>query len=253
MEQLDSLRRDILPYTTLDGYASVRENHQYTVRSIYFDTPRFTAYREKVEGVKVRKKLRIRSYNEEQTADAVFLEIKSKVNQQGMKQRAQIPFDRLSAFFDLLVADKFIPPGPNHEVWRDNAERFLFHYIHHSLKPVVLVTYEREAYVGRFDWALRVTFDKHLRFLPLPKLTELFQDNELKHIAPRFFVLEIKFHGGFAPWLQSVVNKHGLIRTSISKYGSCVAASGILHPSSPHTLSSDQQLRGMRWKKEVRI
>jgi hypothetical protein len=60
-----------------------------------------------------------------------------------------------------------------------------------------------------------------------PALKDLYRESGLKHLAPRFFIVEIKFGNAFAPWLQAIVRKHGLTRISVSKYGSCVTTSGV--------------------------
>ena len=54
----------------------VRPDGSYFIRSIYFDDPDFTAYNEKLAGVKERTKYRIRFYNHDDSV--IFLERKSK-------------------------------------------------------------------------------------------------------------------------------------------------------------------------------
>ncbi len=65
VSRMDQLREAIRPYVELDPYADMMENHEYTVRSVYFDTSRFDYYYEKIDGYKIRKKIRIRGYNEQ--------------------------------------------------------------------------------------------------------------------------------------------------------------------------------------------
>jgi hypothetical protein len=250
VERLDAIREDILRFATLDGYASREKHHHYTVRSIYFDTPRFDAYREKIEGIKIRKKLRIRSYNQWDTDRIAFLEIKSKMDRRGMKHRAPIRFEDLPAFLQAKEVEEFVLPGATLSRSLDNARRFLFHYVRSSMRPVILVAYEREAYQGCFDATLRITLDKHLRFSPFPTVTELFQEQTLRHVAPRYFILEIKFGNGFAQWLQAIVRKHSLVRTSISKYGACIDASKEIRPLLPRR-SMDTQSQELLWRGEA--
>ena len=49
---LPVLRKMIAPYIELDTHVEHKETHQYSVRSIYFDTPNFDYYFDKLEGVK---------------------------------------------------------------------------------------------------------------------------------------------------------------------------------------------------------
>jgi hypothetical protein len=59
-----------------------RDSHaidgKYLIRSLYFDTPTDKALREKVDGVNIREKFRIRYYNND--TSLIHLEKKSKVN-----------------------------------------------------------------------------------------------------------------------------------------------------------------------------
>ena len=53
-------------------------NGKYLIRSLYFDTPHDKALREKIDGVNIREKFRIRLYNGD--TSFIVLEKKSKVN-----------------------------------------------------------------------------------------------------------------------------------------------------------------------------
>lgn len=45
--KLDNLRSDLTPFTELDKYSEIDDRKEYTVRSIYYDTPGFECYVEK--------------------------------------------------------------------------------------------------------------------------------------------------------------------------------------------------------------
>ena len=62
-ELLDDIRAMLLPYVRLDSYLSKSDSVDYTVRSIYFDTCRLSLYQEKISGLKLRKKFRLRGYD----------------------------------------------------------------------------------------------------------------------------------------------------------------------------------------------
>jgi hypothetical protein len=246
MERLDAVRRDILPFTTLDPFASRRKDHQYTVRSIYFDTPRLNAYREKIEGVAVRRKLRIRSYNELQDGSTAFLEIKRRIDQRLIKDRTAVRFEDLPTLLNARAAPEPAQFGREPAKSIDCSGRFLFHIIRSSMIPVILVTYQREAYKGHLDRELRITFDKHLRYLALPALLELFQDDELRSLAPRFFIMEIKFDKGLSPWLQTVVKRHNVTRASASKYAMCISASAEFRSLLPRRMIETHHSQALR-------
>ena len=75
---LPDLRRALKPFLSLDDFAMQRDKKEYTVRSIYYDTKTLEFYFEKIEGYKIRKKIRIRGYNQLLGEKVVFLEIKRK-------------------------------------------------------------------------------------------------------------------------------------------------------------------------------
>ena len=54
------------------------ENGTYRIRSLYFDSASDKALREKIDGVNLREKFRIRYYNEDKSV--IHLEKKSKIN-----------------------------------------------------------------------------------------------------------------------------------------------------------------------------
>src|SRR5699024_6341318 len=72
--------------------------------SVYYDTSRLRFYFEKIEGLKFRRKLRIRRYGETgEAADEnspVSVEIKQRVNRVTQKRRVILPYERALARFD---------------------------------------------------------------------------------------------------------------------------------------------------------
>ena len=60
----------------------------YQIRSLYFDTLSDKALREKIDGVNIREKFRIRYYNED--ASFIVLEKKSKINGLCAKESCRI-------------------------------------------------------------------------------------------------------------------------------------------------------------------
>jgi len=227
---LEALRTSLLPYVTLDPFAARKKDKFYTIRSIYLDTPGLRSYREKLEGVKVRRKYRIRGYDAPADAHRVFLEIKQKVDQVGFKYRCQLPAKDLCGLLETREVERFILPEPDTEQAFANAHRFLFGLERGGMMPVMLVVYEREAFVGSIDSRVRITFDYNLRCAPLPEVSRLFDETELRSVVPGLAVVEIKFDRYYGPWLKSIVNDHALVRTSMSKYASCVCASRDIAP-----------------------
>lgn len=220
--KMEILRQMLLPFVNVDEFAETSGSNQYTVRSIYFDTPRFDNYFEKIDGIKNRKKVRLRGYDTEAPDNTVFLEIKRKYEIPIVKFRAPLKFvDALDMFEStkinghILKHDKF-PKG------YENSQRFFFQVFSKNLRPVVLVTYEREAYLSKFDKTVRITFDKNLRSKDYPALDEIYTDKNLRRSLSKHFILEIKFNKHFPHWMAPIVARLGLHKQSASKYVICL-------------------------------
>ena len=219
---IDHLRNEMKDFLEPDKYASIRPQKEYTVRSIYYDTKNLDAYYEKLDGIKNRKKLRIRGYNELEVKSIIFLEIKCKLESFTYKYRSMLNYDNLS---DLLftgdLQSYILKKGDN---LIENAGRFLFHLHKKRLKPVSLVTYDREAFFSKFDSNLRITFDKNLRYSSFPSIDELYREDILKKAMKKHFILEIKFYRGYSGHLLKIIQQFNLARLSVSKYQICFDA-----------------------------
>jgi len=217
-EVLDGLRREISPFVELDEYGAGFEERGYTVRSIYLDSPQLLYYHEKQAHLQNRKKLRIRGYNENGSDDRVFLEIKRKFSSAIAKDRAPMAFSDLTSLFQSNEVERFIGSWNGFPKAREAARNFFYHVCHSNLRPTNLVVYEREAFLGRFDPTLRLTFDRTLRGRMYPELMDLFVEHELLPVMPGNFILEVKFNTAFPSWLRPILAKHGLMQRAASKY-----------------------------------
>jgi len=220
--KLDALRSAIRPYVKYDKYSLVRPEHEYTIRSVYFDTPNMSCYEEKIDGIKVRKKYRIRGYNELSENEIIFLEIKRKYKNFISKNRAPLQNKNLENLFQSRDIDKYILPfGPNNKA-KNDAQRFLFHYYRHNLSPKILVVYEREAFYCSFDEGVRITFDKNLRSAPFTYHNKLTNGYQLRPAIKNYFILELKFDRGLPLWAKRTIARFGPIRLALSKYTICL-------------------------------
>ena len=106
--------------------------------------------------------------------------------------------------------------------------RFFHNLISRDLRPTALITYEREAYVGRMDDQVRVTLDKNVRSCMFPDLNQLFDDDDLRSFTDGRIILEMKFNDYMPRWFRSVVSKLGLRAQSVSKY--CLGIEAWMRP-----------------------
>ncbi len=224
VERLSELRAMIAPFVEADVYAAQRGLAGYTVRSIYFDTLALSFYQEKVAGLKVRRKLRLRGYNEYRRGDVVFLETKGKYGRMIVKGRAPVRYDQVQALLASGEVERYVLTGPAFPNALEDAQRFFFYLRRGALRPIILIVYEREAYQSRFNHALRITFDKNLRSALFPSLDALFQEDGHRYTMPSHLILEVKSCGGPPLWLREIIGTLGLKPLALSKYVLCLEA-----------------------------
>lgn len=127
---------------------------KYQIRSLYFDNAYDKALKEKIEGVNIREKFRIRYYN--QDTSLIHLEKKSKRNQLCMKQSERLSFSQAQA----------IAKGDYGWMLQSGVPLIqeLYSKIKsQGLKPKTIVDYTREAFVFA-PGNVRVTLDYNLAF-----------------------------------------------------------------------------------------
>lgn len=199
----------LVPYMELDPHSRKRNERQYTIRSLYLDNELWDSYYENLDGLKARRKLRIRSYGIKD--DNLFLEVKKKVNSSVIKKRENILKDNLPRVLEgEWNADEKVC------LFMSN---FGFLMNHLKLKPQILVEYEREAYIGIDVPRMRVTFDRNVRAascshaMLYPEFTRW-----VEAIREDIIILELKFDGSMPRFLREIVKELNLSHEPISKY-----------------------------------
>jgi len=225
-ELLDALRRSISPFVRPDVNADEEAAlPMYTVRSIYFDSPDWRALDEKMEGLRDRKKLRVRGYDDGTSDSIIFLEVKRKIGDRIAKNRSRLPFRYLEQILEFGDCNAHLV-APEEE--GDDAKRFLFNYHRYGMQPAQLVVYDREPYHGIFDPGLRITLDKNIRTRLWPRLTDLYSDTDFAQPWASHFILEVKYFDDTMPaWVRALLQDFQLRHQALSKY-----AEGLLRQAS---------------------
>jgi len=211
------LRKMVSSFVCHDKYAIDRVNNEYTVRSIYFDTPGFQYYHDKVDGLAYRKKVRLRGYNQFNCENPVFLEVKNKHEIPLHKTRALTVYENTLDSFEKGDLRAILNQITNNHA---EANSFIYQILSKNLRPVILVIYEREAYTEKINTSnrLRITFDKNLRSTEFPKISELYFEKEIVNSLPGYFILEVKFNKFYPTWMKSIIAALNLRQESASKY-----------------------------------
>lgn len=201
--QKETLLREIEPYMALDRYGRT------TIRNIYFDTDSFRLIRNSIEKPVYKEKLRLRSYTRARAGEDIFVELKKKYKSVVYKRRLTMPQQQALAW---LAGER---PGPDSQIGRE-IDYFRDYY--EALRPMVFLSYEREAYYCRQGGDLRITFDDNI----LCRQTELSLEapaSGIPLLEEGKVLMEIKTSGAIPLWLTCVLTRERIFKTSFSKYG----------------------------------
>lgn len=206
---LRTLIPDLLKFLRPDDHGG--KTGFYTVSSLYFDTPDLDCYRNKLDGLLFRRKLRIRIYPGAPDSQA-FVEIKQRINRTVQKKRAPMPLEDAYA---LCSGDPCVLSDPED---RDIADEV--HYLVRALHltPQNVLTYNRQAFAGHFvDPGLRVTFDTMVRSRRAG--FDLGENRPSSLVWPAdMAIMEIKINERIPHWLSNMLARHQCFLTRVSKY-----------------------------------
>lgn len=217
LQQAERFKSGLRAYLVSDEHGT--NNGRYTVSSLYYDSPGFRCYWEKLDGLKVRRKLRIRFYEtgEVLTEETpVFLEIKQRVDRVTQKRRAVLPYGQALR----LCNDRRIPEHTPDDAAIAAAivEEVLVLLWRYNLHPASIVRYDRQAFIGTdYDIGLRVTFDTSLSFQS-HRLHLHEPPSGLPMLHPGLVVMEVKVNERIPYWLTEMIAEHNLQLIRFSKY-----------------------------------
>lgn len=199
----------------LEGYVE-RDDHAgprgtYGISSLYFDSPQLHAFWEKVEGVKFRRKVRVRRYDAEER-DRWFIEIKQRIDKTVQKRRTTANLETVKKLMQTGEWDEAVL-GRN--VVAGEVGYLLDAF---GLEPTVIISYEREPFVGIYDPSLRVTFDTHLRARKAT-LEHWGDPRDGRLVLPLDrAVVEVKFDNFVPLWLCHLLHELEYVSERMSKY-----------------------------------
>ena len=240
-----AIRRRIAEYVVPDPFAEHLPAGSYEVFSLYFDSPGFYYYWQKIDGIERRKKVRLRTYrntgNFEQYA---FFELKRKHDAVILKDRFVMTKDDYKA---LIENEDFSATEMRDQNRRNIVEEFEWERHMRSISPKVLVAYVREPYLGRYNQNFRVTFDSQIKAVENDNL--FYAGNDWVDVSGNHMVMELKFTGVLPFYINRVIKEFNLERTTYSKYTNAVEACGSLAAGAPLQPAGLMQAKGelARW------
>lgn len=181
----------------------------YPVRSLYFDSLNQRDYTEKLAGVEVRRKIRLRTYD----ADAPSCKLEIKKKRGAHSEKLSVTVSRREA--EALSSGDYSPLL--HRL--DNVREAGIFYETMALgcyRPTVLVTYNRLAFVHPAG-DTRITFDSDIR--ASEGVRSLY--DEAPFMVPVLrdaIVLEVKYNEVLPEQVAKVLRPFQLTQTAFSKY-----------------------------------
>jgi len=226
-EQKKALLKAMEPYMVSDAYG------RSTICNIYYDTKDKLLIRRSLEKPLYKEKLRVRSYGTAKPDGTVFVEIKKKYDSVVYKRRIGVEEKAAMAYLNGGVALR------NTDQITEEIKYFC--KLYQDLEPAVYLSYEREAFYGKEDENLRITFDENI----------LWREEDISlcskvYGAPLLekgqVLMEIKVAAAMPLWLARLLSEQKIFQTSFSKYGTAYAQMQQLKKE-----QSEEQLGGRKY------
>ena len=181
-----------------------------TIRNIYFDTPDNLLIRRSIGKPVYKEKLRVRSYDLATADSGVFIELKKKYKGVVYKRRMNMTEESTMAY---LCKNQALE-NPT----QISREIDYFMEFYEGIKPVIFLSYEREAFFSQSDNNFRMTFDENILFreYDLSLKSGIYGESILEQ---GLVLLEVKTALGIPMWLTVFLSSHQIYKTSFSKYG----------------------------------
>lgn len=189
----------------------VGENHEYQIRSVYFDYLDNRCYYENENGTDPREKYRIRMYNANK--ENLHLELKRKENGKTLKQSCSLTYEQC---YKILHNQPVAITKENPAL----LNKFLLQRQIGGLCAKTIVEYDREPFVYK-SGNVRVTFDRAIRSSNV--VTDFFEEKLCTRlILPSGqHVLEVKYDELLPDFIYNNVQISNLRQTAFSKYYLC--------------------------------
>jgi len=226
-DQYHQLTEVLATYLNPDTYGD--SHGRYAITSLYYDSPDYRAYWDKIEGHRFRRKVRVRVYGRQNVTPEsnCFVEIKQRINKTVQKKRVVLPYAQA-----LALCGSGQPVENANLSDTDLATISEVQYLHHTqqLQPACIVGYDRIAFEGStYDPSLRVTFDTNLhgRVHELSLAANGFDHNYF-FMRPDQCVMEVKVNYRVPYWLTELIGRYHCTLRRVSKYCAALETSKIL-------------------------
>lgn len=145
-------KKDLQAY--METYMKPDTFGRNTICNLYFDTSDYLLIRRSIEGKVYKEKIRLRTYGRAQDDSEAFIELKKKYKKVVYKRRVRTEY---------ADAVRYLCQGED-SIEHSQIRRELDYamQMYQGIRPAVYLSYEREAFYGRDDHELRITFDQNI-------------------------------------------------------------------------------------------
>jgi len=180
----------------------------YLIRSLYFDSLDDNDFEEKIDGVELRKKIRLRNYG----ADSQSAKLEMKQKQGMMQKKRSLTLDRDQSH-RLINGDYSALLG-----FDSNFAGECFGLMQmQCYRPKAVVSYTRKVFVANEN-EIRITFDHNIK--GSESNFNIFSKDLVENIIfdPFLVVLEVKFNGFLLSYIKDIINEADVSELAVSKY-----------------------------------
>ena len=180
----------------------------YRIRSLYFDSAYDRDYFEKLDGVELRRKIRLRVYDP--AGDFAMLEMKQKEGPYQLKRSLRIT--RGDA--ERMISGDYTPLLSYEEDFAAECYALMQMNLY---RPKTIVEYNRKAFIAKEN-KIRVTFDNNI--VATESDFDLFSPTlNMYPVLDKFaVVLEVKYNGFLLSYIREMLNSVNKSELSVSKY-----------------------------------
>jgi hypothetical protein len=219
------MRPFIQGYIETDEYSACQPDLSYPTLSLYLDSDDLDTYWWTINGNKNRYKLRLRYYDDRPNSP-VFFEIKRRMNNVILKQRAGVRKDAVRLLLSGHLPDRDHLLNPDDPAQWYALQRFIELMMRIQAKPKLHVVYMREAYENPGNNAVRLTFDRSVESAPNPRGSLIGKSAQPHRVFDPNLVLELKFTDRFPSWFRTLVETFDCMQAGAAKFAEGIFTRG---------------------------
>jgi len=205
LEQYYYLSRQFSRLLAEDSHSS---GDGYLVRSLYFDSLNDMDFEKKIDGVDLRKKIRLRNYG----ADSLTAKLEMKQKQGMLQKKRSLALDRAQSH--RLIKGDYSVLLEFESAFA--AECFGIMNVQ-CYRPKAVVAYTRKVFEAEEN-EIRITFDHHIKGSEAN--FDIFSKDLVENMIfdPSLVVMEVKFNGFLLSYVKDIINAVNASELAVSKY-----------------------------------